>query len=289
MGQILVSSLLISALYALISIGFTLVFGVARVFNLAHGAFLMVGAYAAYLVNGLLGWHIYPAAAVAVAFTALFAALAYWGFIRYFIFHPIVTVMATLALSLFLEQFFIVIPPIGSSPHHLDPFLEGATTLLGTQVLKDHLLGFLVSWSCCLALFFFIRRSRPGKAILATAQDRTGAALVGIKPERVYFLTFTISGALAAVAGVFFSSWTSLVPSIWREPMIISFAIVILGGLGSILGSLVAAYLVGFLETWTIYTPALGPSWVGLPSLILLLAVLLLRPQGLFGVRRGAE
>ncbi|MGQ9602305.1 MAG: branched-chain amino acid ABC transporter permease [Candidatus Bipolaricaulia bacterium] len=289
MGQILVSSLLISALYALISIGFTLVFGVARVFNLAHGAFLMVGAYAAYLVNGLLGWDICSAATIAVAFTALFAALVYWGFIRYFIFHPIVTVMATLALSLLLEQLLVVIPAIGPSPRHLDPFLEGAAPLFGAWVPKDRLLGFLVSWLCCLALFFFIRRSRAGKAILATAQDRTGAALVGIEPERIYLLTFTVSGALAAIAGIFFNSWTSLVPSIWREPMIISFAIVILGGLGSILGSLVAAYLVGFLETWTIYTPALGPSWVGLPSLILLLVVLLLRPQGLFGVRRGAE
>ncbi len=289
MGQILVSSLLISALYALISIGFTLVFGVARVFNLAHGAFLMVGAYAAYLVNGLLGWDIYSAAAIAVAFTALFAALVYRGFIRYFIFHPIVTVMATLAFSLLLEQLLVVIPPIGPSPRHLDPFLEGAAPLFGAQVPKDRLLGFLVSWLCCLALFLFIRWSKAGKAILATAQDRTGAALVGIEPERVYLLTFTVSGALAAIAGIFFNSWTSLVPGIWREPMIISFAIVILGGLGSILGSLVAAHLVGFLETWTIYTPALGPSWVGLPSLILLLVVLMLRPQGLFGVRRGAE
>lgn len=285
MGQILVSSLLISALYALISIGFTLVFGVARVFNLAHGAFLIVGAYAAYIVNGLLGWDVYSAAAVAVAFTALFAASVYWGFIRHFIFHPIVTVMATLALSLLLEQLLIVIPAVGPSPRQLDPFLEGATLLLGAQVPKDRLLGFAVSWPCCLALWLFIRRSKAGKAILATAQDRTGAALVGIRPERVYLLTFTLSGALAAVAGVFFSSWTSLVPSIWREPMIISFAIVILGGLGSVLGSLVAAYLVGFLETLTIYTPALGPSWVGLPSLILLLAVLMLRPRGLFGGR----
>jgi branched-chain amino acid transport system permease protein len=285
MGQILVSSLLISALYALISIGFTLVFGVARVFNLAHGAFIMVGAYAAYIANGLFGWDIYLAAAVAVAFTALFAALIYWGFIRYFIFHPVVTVMATLAFSLLLEQLLLVIPALGPSPRNLDPFLEGAALLWGAQVPKDRLLGFLVSWACCLALFFFIRRSKAGKAILATAQDRTGAALVGIEPERVYLLTFMISGALAAVAGIFFISWTSLVPSIWREPMIISFAIAILGGLGSIPGSLAAAYLVGFLETWTIYTPALGPSWVGLPSLILLLTVLMLRPRGLFGGR----
>lgn len=285
MGQILVSSLLISALYALISIGFTLVFGVARVFNLAHGAFIMVGAYAAYLANGLLGWKIYPAAAAAVAFTAIFAALVYWSFIRYFIFHPIVTVMATLALSLFLEQLFLVIPALGPRPRQLDPFLEGGALLWGAQVPKDRLLGFLVSWICCLALWLFIRWSRAGKAVLATAQDRTGAALVGIKPERVYLLTFTISGALAAIAGIFFISWTSLVPSIWREPMIISFAIAILGGLGSILGSLIAAYLVGFLETLTIYTPALGPSWVGLPSLILLLMVLMLRPRGLLGGR----
>ena len=285
MAQILISSVLISSLYALISIGFTLVFGVARVFNLAHGAFLMVGAYSAYLANELLRWGIYPAAVIAVASTALFAALIYRGFIRHFIFHPVITVMATLALSFLMEQLFVVLPVIGPAPRHLDPFLKGAIPLFGTQVPKDRLLGFLVSWSCFLSLFFFIRRSRVGKAILATSQDRTGAALVGIEPERVYLLTFMISGALAAVAGIFFISWTSLTPNIWREPMLISFAIVVLGGLGSILGSLAAAYLVGFLETLTIYTPALGPSWVGLPSLVLLLTVLMLRPQGLLGRR----
>ena len=285
MAQILISSLLISALYALISIGFTLIFGVARVFNLAHGAFLMAGAYATYLANGIFGWNIYPAGAFAVVLTALFAAATYKGLIRYFIFHPVVTLMATLAFSLLLEHLFLVIPAFGPNPHPLDPFVEGTTVLWGTQIPRDRLFGFAVSWLCFAAFWLFVHRSKAGKAILATSQDRTGAALVGIDAERIYTLTFMISGALAGIGGGFFVSWASLIPNMWREPMIISFAIIIIGGLGSILGSLIAAYLVGFLETLTIYTPALGPSWVGMPSLVLLLIILMLRPQGLFGKR----
>jgi len=287
MAQILISSLLISALYALISLGFTLIFGVARVFNLAHGAFLMVAAYLTYLANGIFGWNIYPAAAFAVVLTALFAAATYKGLIRYFIFHPVVTLMATLTFSLLLEHLFLVIPAFGPNPHPLDPFVAGTAALWGAQIPRDRLLGFAVSWLCFLAFWLFVHRSKAGKAILATSQDRTGAALVGIDPERIYTLAFMVSGALAGIGGVFFVSWASLVPDMWREPMLISFAIITIGGLGSIPGSLIAAYLVGFLETLIIYTPALGPSWVGMPSLLILLIVLMLRPRGLFAKGAG--
>lgn len=291
MAQILIFSLLISALYALVAVGFTLIFGVARVFNLAHGAFLMVGAYAAYLANGIFGWNIYLATAFAVLFTAAFAILVYKVLVRYIIAHPVVTLMATLAFSLLLEQLILVLPFFGSSPKSLAPFIPGAMALFGTQVPSDRLVGFAISWVCFLAFWLFMQRAKLGKAILATSQDRIAAALVGIDAERIYTIVFMISGALAALAGIFFVSWTSLVPILWREPMIISFAIVIFGGLGSISGSLIAAYLIGFLETLTTYTPMLGPSWVGMPSLALLLIILMLRPQGLFGIGigRGAE
>ncbi|MFQ6090416.1 MAG: branched-chain amino acid ABC transporter permease, partial [Candidatus Bipolaricaulia bacterium] len=222
-----------------------------------------------------------------VIFTALFAATIYKGLLRYFIFMPVITLMATLALSLLLEHLFLVIPAFGPNPHPVDPFIGGTAALWGRQVPRDRLLGFAASWLSVFAFWLFMHRSKAGKAILATSQDRTGAALVGIDTERVYTLTFMISGGLAGIAGVFFISWTSLLPNMWREPMIISFAITIIGGLGSIWGTLIAAYLIGFLETLTIYTPALGPSWVGMPSLLILLIILMLRPQGLFG--KGAE
>jgi len=287
MAQILIFSLLISALYALVAAGFTLIFGVARVFNLAHGAFLMVGAYAAYLANGIFGWNIYLATAFAVLFTAAFAVAIYKGLVRYIISYPVVTLMATLAFSLLLEQLILVIPFFGPNPRPLDSFIPGAIALSGTQVPSDRLVGFAVSWVCFLAFGLFMQWTKLGKAVEATSQDRLAAALVGIDAERIYTIVFMISGALAALAGIFFVSWGSLTPSLWREPMIISFAIVIFGGLGSITGSLISAYLIGFLETFTTYTPMLGPSWVGMPSLALLLIILMLRPQGLLG--RGAE
>jgi len=286
MEQILVFSLLISALYALVAAGFTLIFGVARIFNLAHGAFLMVGAYAAYAASELWGWDIYLATIFALSFTAFFAGATYVVLIRPLLAHPAVVLMATLALSLLLEILIAVIPAFGTHSRSLAPFIDGTITILGVNFPPDRLLGFGASWLCLSALGLMFRGTKVGKAILATSQERRGALLMGIDVERIYLLTFMLSGALAALAGIFFVGWGSLVPWLWREPLIISFAIVILGGLGSIAGSLVAAYLIGFLETLITYTPALGPSWVGMPSLILLLAVLMLRPQGLLGRRR---
>jgi branched-chain amino acid transport system permease protein len=285
MEQILVFSLLISALYALVAAGFTLIFGVARVFNLAHGAFLMVGAYAAYTASDLWGWDIYLATSFSLMFTAAFAGATYIVLIRPLLAQPAVVLMATLALSLLLELSIAVIPEFGTHSRSLEPFIDGTLTILGVNFPPDRLLGFGASWLCLLGLGLLFRCTRVGKAILATSQERQGALLMGIDVGRIYLVTFMLSGALAALAGIFFVGWGSLVPWLWREPLIISFSIVILGGLGSVLGSLVAAYLIGFLETLTTYTPALGPSWVGMPSLILLLAVLMLRPRGLFGRR----
>jgi branched-chain amino acid transport system permease protein len=183
-------------------------------------------------------------------------------------------------------------------------FLFGNARGQDLKLIGNRLLLFAVAAAVIALFWYFVQRTRTGKAILATSMDQEGAALVGIDVRRVYTLTWALSGALAGVAGVFLAAWLPMLPVMWRDPLIISFAIVVLGGLGSLKGSLIAACLIGFAETITAYTPAirvnlvpcdpfsfqpcyyfdlLGLSWVGVPSLIILVMILFLRPKGLFG------
>ncbi|HIC95502.1 TPA: branched-chain amino acid ABC transporter permease [Candidatus Bipolaricaulota bacterium] len=279
MAEIVLFSLAISALYSLVAIGFTMIFGVGGVLNLAHGALLMASAYAAFGAKVHLGLNLYLSAALAVIFTTLLALAMYKGLVRYVQGSRIITMIVTLALALALEE--LVRLGFGSTPGILRPLIWGNVLLFGVKLGRTQILGVAISWMAIGLLWFFVRWTRLGKAILATAQDRIGAALMGIDPERVYSLTWAISGALAGVAGVFFASQLAMLPTMWRDPLVIAFAIVILGGLGNIQGSLLAAYIVGFLETLTVYL--LSPAWRGLPSLILLILILILRPGGLFG------
>lgn len=276
----MIFSLLLSSLYALLALGFTLLFGVARVLNLAHGTFIMVSAYAALLLGSALGLNIYLSAIGAVAFTAAFAILLYKGLIRHIQSRRVLTLIVTLAVALLFEE---LVKHLFKDYWRLPEFVPGYLEILGSRVITDTGIGFIASWVAIGLFWVAVSRTAWGKAILATAIERRGAQLVGINVERVYTLAWGLSGALAGVAGLFLAAWFPLGPTMWRDPLVISFAIVVLGGIGSLKGSLLAAYLIGFVEVLTMYTPHLGASWVGIPSLVILVLMLILRPQGLFG------
>lgn len=293
--RVVIFSVLVSALYALVALGFTMIFGVGRVLNLAHGAFLMVGAYSAWF-GQRLGLDLYLSAALAVVFCTLLAVVFYQGLIRHVQQSPIITLIATLACALLLEELVKIF--FTTTPQILQPFISGSVLFLQTTIISNRILAFAASWAAIILFWIFVHRTRWGKVILATAQDQEGAALVGINVRHVYTVTWALSGALAGLAGVFFASWVSLSPFMWRDPLIISFAVVVVGGLGSLKGSIVAAYLIGFLEVLMTYSPSirfcadfrcfefLGSSWVGVPSLLMLVLILFLKPSGLFGRAR---
>jgi branched-chain amino acid transport system permease protein len=292
--RIVIYSVLISALYALVALGFTMIFGVARVLNLAHGAFLMVGAYTAWFAQQYLQWNLYSAFVLAVVVCTLLGVLLYHGLVRHVQRSPIATLIATLACALIIEELIKIF--FTTNTQLLAPLVSGSVEIHKTTVITNRLIAFGASWLAILLFWVFVHRMRWGKVILATAQDHEGAALVGIDVQRVYTLTWAISGALAGIAGFFFASWVKLDPFMWRDPLIISFAIVVVGGLGSLKGSIIAAYLIGFLEVLMTYSPSvrvcaesfrcfefLGSSWVGVSSLVVLLAILFVKPEGLFG------
>jgi branched-chain amino acid transport system permease protein len=273
---------LISSLYALVAIGFTLIFGVGNVLNLFHGASITLGAVAAWLVTSVGGSSVWLGIGAAILVGGLFNLILYDGLIRRIQDDPIVVAVITLVIFLFVEHGLVI--GMGSSSKFLPPLIEGQTQVLGKNVLNNRIAVVTLSWVVIGILILFVNRTREGKAILAVSMSDKGAALVGIDADTVYRNTWIVAGIIAAVSGVFLGSFRTVTPAMGLSPMILSFSIVILGGLGSIRGSLVGAYIIGLLEVLT--TSLVSPNLTGVTPLIALFVVLVLKPEGLFG--RGA-
>ncbi|WP_435180075.1 branched-chain amino acid ABC transporter permease [Halorussus sp. AFM4] len=274
-----INAVTISALYALVAIGFTLIFGVGGVLNLAHGAILTVGAFTAYYATSALGLGIWVGAAAALAVGGLFAAALYLGMIRWVQDEPILVMILTLVTSIAVEQFFVV--TVGTQAKAVPSLLPGQLSFAGLSVQTNQALTFVLSWLLIGGLIVAVNYTQTGKAILATSMSAKGAALVGIESDRMYLYTWLLAGALAGVAGVFLASYRTASYTMGRGPLILSFSIVVLGGIGSIRGSVLGAYLIGFLEVFTV--SYVDSSLSGLASLVVLVVVLLVRPEGLFG------
>jgi branched-chain amino acid transport system permease protein len=274
-----VNAVMISALWALVAIGFTLIFGVGGVLNLAHGANITIGAFTAYYVTTALGFGIWTGAVAALVVAGLFSAALYAGMIRWVQDEPIMVMILTLVSAIAVEQFFLVVE--GTQPKAIAALVPGQVSLAGISVQSNQVLAFFLSWLLIGGLFAAIQYTWTGKAILATSMSAKGAALVGVESDRMYLYTWLLAGMLAGVAGVFLGSFRTASWAMGRQPLILSFSIVVLGGIGSIRGSVVGAYLIGFLEVFTV--SYVDSSLSGLASLVVLVAVLLVRPEGLFG------
>ena len=276
--NLITSWLIISALYALVAIGFTMIFGVGGVLNLAHGAVVAVGAFSAYAVSvrGLGPW---TGALAALVAGGLFSVGLYLLMIRNVADEPIMVMILTLVSSIIVEEFLRTF--VGSQPRAVPSLANGQVSVAGATVQTNMLLMFVVSWLLIGALLVFINHTDTGKAIIATSMSAKGAAVVGIDSDRIHLYTWLIAGVLAGIAGVFLASYLTANWAMGRQPLILSFSIVILGGLGSIRGSVVGAYLIGFLEVFTVNV--VNPRLSGVASLVVLVLVLLVKPEGLFG------
>lgn len=277
-ANLAVNVLLLGALYSLVAIGFTLIFGVGGVLNLAHGASITLGAYAAYYATEL-GLGIWVGALAAFVLPALFSYGLYRGMIRRVAGHPITVLILTLVSGLVVEQVFLVVA--GTQPLAITPLVDGQTRVLSRGIENNRIAAFVLSWLFIGGLFYFVTRTKQGKAILAISMSHKGAALVGIEADDVYAYTWLIAGALAGIAGLFLASFLTANPLMGRTPLLLSFAIVVLGGLGSIRGSVLGAYLIALLDQVTV--TMISTRLSGVAALVVLVVVLLVRPEGLFG------
>ncbi|MEY7849113.1 branched-chain amino acid ABC transporter permease [Natrarchaeobius sp. A-rgal3] len=271
------NTVVLGSLYALIAMGFTLIFGVAGQANLAHGGTITIGAFTAWYVAGL-GGGVWIGLAAATVTGAIFHVVLYRVFVRH-IDNPVNVLILTLLAWFVVEYSFLA--AIGSEPRSVPSLLSGTTSIVGVSFLYNNLLIFALSWVFIGALFGFVNYTKTGQAIIATSMNERGAALVGIKTDDITLLTWALAGFLAGSAGVLYGSFRAASWDMGMTPLVLAFAIVILGGIGSIRGSVIAAYIIGFLEVFTI--SAISPRLSGMTALLVIIIVLLVKPTGLYG------
>jgi branched-chain amino acid transport system permease protein len=276
---IIIQGFLISGLYALIAVGFTLIFSVGRVLNLAYGIYIMLGGYAYYTLAQVLELSKTISLLGAIIVGILFGIITYFGIVKRLLSNPIAVEISTLILAVVMQAVIILI--YSPAPRAIWPIIAGITRVHEVTISWNIFFAMITSWVVLAALLIFVRKTQLGRAILAVSMDTKGALLSGIDPERIHILTWALSGALGALAGVFFATYTQLDPTMWVSPLITAVAVVIIGGIGSIMGSLVAAHIVGFMETIT--TTMIAPELRGVFTLLLIIIILVILPKGLFG------
>ena len=279
--EILIYGAVTSAIYALLAVGFTLIFGVARILNLAHGSFYALGAYGTYVLTSIAGLPLWSAALIAIAFVALFGVVVEKVLIRPLRHSQLGVLMISLAVALVVEQTLFLV--FGSEYRNVPSFVDTKINLGGVDVAGQRLLTLAVAAVAIGALYMFIQFTRLGSAILAISQDPEAAKYMGIPSDKIFSLVMVISAALAALAGVMAGPFLSVQPSMHLLPIVKAFAIVVVGGLGSIPGSIAAAFLLGYAETCVAYL--ISGSWTEIVSVLATLLMLVFRPAGIFGKR----
>jgi branched-chain amino acid transport system permease protein len=279
--EILIYGAVTSAIYAMLAVGFTLIFGVARVLNLAHGSFYALGAYGAYVLTSVVGLPLWLAAILSVVGVAVFGVLVEKILIRPLRYSQLGVLMITLAIALVVEQTLFL--TFGSEYRNVPAFVDTKINLGGVDVAGQRLLTLVVAGVSIAVLYLFIQRTRLGSAILAISQDADAAKYMGIPSDRIFSLVMAMSAALAAMAGILAGPFLSVQPSMHLLPIVKAFAIVVVGGLGSIPGSILAAFMLGYAETIVAYQ--ISTSWTEIVSVLATLLMLVIRPAGIFGKR----
>ena len=280
--DIFVTGLVNSGVYALLAIGFSLIFGVARIVNIAHTAFYMLAAYCFYtlMVNTGLGFLL--SALIAVGGVTLLSVVCYRLVIEPVREHEAAVLIATIALALVFQELMLF--TFGGHFLGIPSTLEGAVRFLGVSIPYQRLLILVVAGAMLTLVWFVLYKTRLGLAIRATANDLEVANLMGMNVHRVAMATVAMSVALAAVAGVVVAPVFVVDPFMWLAPLVTMLAIVVLGGLGSLKGSLIGALIIGYVEAITVFAVPAGAYLKGAVALLIMVIVLLARPEGLFGV-----
>jgi len=281
-ADILITGLVNGSTYALLAVGFSLIFGVARIVNIAHTSFYMVASYCIYTATYKFGLHPVVGMLIGVVVVTVFGVVTYRIFIAPVREHEAVVLIATIALAMALQEGMLLMftGDYLSVPH----LIPGFTILLGVKVFYQHVLTFAAVVVILGGLHVFLSHTRLGLAIRATAQDREVANLMGMNEGRIATITVGLSLALAAFTGAVIAPLSIVEPFMWLHPLIMMMAAVVLGGLGSMKGSFYAAYILGFAEAIIVFTVPMGAFLKGSVALSVMILVLLVRPEGLFGI-----
>ena len=278
--QIVTSGLVTGLIYMLIALGVTLLFGIMRVVNFVHGELVMLSAFATYFLGsqeaGLPFW--------AALLAAIAAAAAVGVICQYLLFRPlhydilncfIIGIGASFAIRSASWAIF------GPEPIAIPATVPGVLNIGGVFIAKQRLFAAGLCVTLAILLYVFLHFTRPGKAMRAVEQDREAALLMGISSEQVYVTAFIISAGLAAVGGAMLGSLFGIDPEMGAEPLLKSFIIVQIGGMGSIAGTVLAGLFIGLSDSAT--GTLFGGELAFIIDFSILMLILIIRPRGLFG------
>lgn len=279
----MINGLSTGGMYALVAIGYTMVYGIAKMINFAHGEFIMVGAYLAYIGSSLLGLPIPVSILMSIAGCSLLGVVT-----EKVAYKPLrksggLTVLITaIGVSYLLQNIFLI--TFGSAARTFPSFIaSGSINIFGVSITYVSLLSLFLTFSCSAILLLFVNKTRVGKAMRAVSEDKGAAELMGINVNNTISLTFAIGSGLGAIAGIIYGLSYSLInPYLGAMLGIKAFISAVLGGIGNIKGAMIGGLLIGIAESFTIaYVSSAFSDAVVFGILIF---ILLVKPAGLFGV-----
>ncbi|KAB2964612.1 MAG: branched-chain amino acid ABC transporter permease [Zoogloea sp.] len=275
----MLNSLQYGLLLFLVASGLTLVFGIMGIINLAHGSFYMIGAYLAFVLTSATG-SLFLAILLGIPLTFIVGAFLEWAlFSHLYKREHLEQVLLTYGLILIFEELRSLL--VGDEVHGVDiPAIFSASIPL-SDVLSYPVYRLVISGVCivlAVALYFVIQRTRLGMMIRAGNHDRTMVEALGININMIYRVVFALGFALAALAGMLAAPISSVFPNMGSHVLIISFVIVVIGGIGSVWGALIAALVIGFADT---FGKVLMPDYAGMVVYLVMAVVLLWRPEGI--------
>lgn len=288
LAQQIANGLVLGSIYALSALGFTLIFGAARVVNFAYGELLMLGAFFTVTIMTWSGLPFFVALPVSMAGIALVSVVMYLLALRplmrgaYTSLHgELQVILVTLGLLYILREAAVLI--WGTAPRQMDMGVSGIVLIGDVVVTNQRLVVIGIMIALVIALYWLLYRTKIGKALRAIAQNREGALAIGLNTDRVIAFVFAVSGAMACAAGSLLGTLYAVEPAMGGAPLLKAFVIVIFGGLGSVPGAIVGGIAIGLVEN-------LAGAYVSFAfkdvfTFLLLIVVLLLRPRGLFGGR----
>ncbi len=282
--EILILGAIRGALYSLIAVGFVLVFSVGGILNLAHGTYYMLGAYLTFIFYSLV-FHggssmvLIASACLALVSVGLIAAVVYYVLLRPNISSVTYVMVMTLALALFVGEIMALL--FGVSGTSVPSFVEGSTRIGDVKVVNQQLITLPIIMCVLPILWVFLKKTKMGQGIEAVAQQRVAAVLMGVDADRALLVTYSMSASLAASAGVLIAPVSAVVPEMWLFPLIKAFAIAILGGMGSVVGAIIASFLMGYAEVFTSFL--IGEHLSEMLALGVIALVLIVKPSGILG------
>lgn len=279
--QVIVGGLLLGAVYALFSSGLTLVWGMMNIVNFAHGDFVMLGMYVAYVVYTLMGGGPILGAPLATLVLATVGVVVYFALIRGIMKGPMLAqILGTFGLALLLR--YSVFWWFGANFLSMPQDIVGGTyAFAGLRVEASRLLAGVVALLVTLGLHLLLTRTSLGSKMLAVAEDQTAAQLMGIRPDTMQAIAWAIAAGATGLAGALIANFFYIVPTVGETLAIVAFVTVSLGGFGSVPGALVAGLLIGVIESLSGYL--IGAIYKDIIVYVLFLFFLWFRPQGLMG------